>query len=163
MPEVELLPCHAKAEASPGTPLVKVVQQAGADLELPCGGDGSCGRCIVRVSGGAVESESRGRIPASALASGYVLACRTRIGTDPVTIELPDKATGSGQFADDEARGLVDPALLPQADDIAPLVRKHLLRVAPPQLEDGLSDLDRLLAADREQEGRVSDHPSLIT
>jgi uncharacterized 2Fe-2S/4Fe-4S cluster protein (DUF4445 family) len=147
LPAVEFLPDQKTFEAPPGTPLVKVAQQAGVDIELPCGGDGSCGRCIVRASGGAVETESLGRIPSSALASGYVLACRTRICADTVTVELPDKVQANGQFADNEARALVDPALMPKADDIDPLVRKLYLKVAPPQLEDGLSDIDRLLAA----------------
>jgi uncharacterized 2Fe-2S/4Fe-4S cluster protein (DUF4445 family) len=153
MPTVEFLPDHATFEAPTGTPLVKVAQQAGVDIELPCGGDGSCGRCIVRATGGEVETESLGRIPSSALSSGYVLACRTRIGGDAVTVELPDRASTDGQFADTEARSLVDPALMPKADDIEPLVCKFYLRVPPPRLEDGLSDIDRLLAALRRERG----------
>ena len=147
MPTVEFLPDHISFEAPPGTPLVKVAQQAGVDIELPCGGDGSCGRCIVRATGGEVETESLGRVPSAALSSGYVLACRTRIGSDAVTVELPERAPADGQFADTEARSLVDPALMPKTDDIDPLVRKLLLRVPPARLEDGLSDLDRLQAA----------------
>ena len=147
MPTVEFLPDHTTFEAPPGTPLVKVAQLAGVDIELPCGGDGSCGRCIVRATGGEVETESLGRIPSSALSSGYVLACRTRVGSEAVTVELPDRAPTDGQFADTEARSLVDPALMPSVDDVDPLVRKLHLRVLPAQLEDGLSDIDRLLAA----------------
>jgi uncharacterized 2Fe-2S/4Fe-4S cluster protein (DUF4445 family) len=145
VPTVEFLPAHTTLEAPDGTPLVKVAQQAGVDIELPCGGDGSCGRCIVRATGGEVETESLGRIPSSALSSGYVLACRTRIGDEAVTVELPDRTKADGQFADGEARSLVDPSLMPKEDDIAPLARKLLLRVPAPRLEDGLSDMDRLL------------------
>ncbi len=147
MPNVEFLPDHTTYEAPTGTPLVKVAQQAGVDIELPCGGDGSCGRCIVRTTGGEVETESLGRIPSSALSSGYVLACRSRVGDEDVTVELPDRTKAEGQFADDEARSLVDPSLMPTADEIEPLVRKLLLRVPPPRLEDGLSDIDRLQAS----------------
>ena len=153
MPTVEFLPDHTTFEAPPGTPLVKVAQLAGVDIELPCGGDGSCGRCIVRATGGEVETESLGRIPSSALSSGYVLACRTRIGRDAVTVQLPDRAPTDGQFADTEARSLVDPVLMPTADDVDPLVRKLCLRVPAPQLEDGLSDIDRLLATLRRERG----------
>jgi uncharacterized 2Fe-2S/4Fe-4S cluster protein (DUF4445 family) len=147
VPTVEFLPDHTTFEAPSGTPLVKVAQLAGVDIELPCGGEGSCGRCIVRATGGEVQTESLGRIPSSALSSGYVLACRTRVGDEAVTIELPARATTDGQFADAEARSLVDPALMPKADDIDPLVRKLHLRVPPARLEDGLGDVDRLLAA----------------
>ncbi len=149
MPTIDFLPAHKSIEASSGTPLVTVARQAGVEIELPCGGDGSCGRCIVRASGGEVESESLGRIPSSAVSSGYVLACRTRICDDAVIVELPEKTDAQGQFADHEARSLVDPELMPKADDIAPLVQKWLLRTQPPRLDDGLSDVDRLAEAIR--------------
>ncbi len=72
MPAVEFIPDQKTFEVPPGAPLVKVAQQAGVDVELPCGGDGSCGRCVVRTSGGAVETESLGRIPASATAALFL-------------------------------------------------------------------------------------------
>jgi uncharacterized 2Fe-2S/4Fe-4S cluster protein (DUF4445 family) len=149
MPTVEFLPTHVTVEASPGTPLVSAARRAGVDLELPCGGDGSCGRCIVRTSGGEVETESVGRIPPSAVSSGYVLACRTRICDSAVTVELPVRTEARGRFNDQEARSLVDPALMPTADDLDPLVEKWSVRVPPARLEDGLSDIDRLAAAIR--------------
>lgn len=150
MPTIEFLPAHTEVEAPPGTPLVAAARTAGIDLELPCGGDGSCGRCIVRTTGGEVLTESRGRVPASAVASGYVLACQTRVHDGAITVELPDRARADGQFADDEeARLLVDTTLLPRADDLEALVEKWSLRVAPPHLEDGLSDVDRLTASIR--------------
>ena len=149
MPTIEFLPAHKSIETSSGTPLVTVARQAGVEIDLPCGGDGSCGRCIVRASGGEVETESLGRIPSSAESSGYVLACRTRICDDAVTVELPEKPDAQGQFADHEARSLVDPELMPKADDIAPLVQKWLLRTQPPRLDDGRSDVDRLAEAIR--------------
>jgi uncharacterized 2Fe-2S/4Fe-4S cluster protein (DUF4445 family) len=153
MPTVEFLPGRATVEAAPGTPLVSAARAAGVDLELPCGGDGSCGRCIVRTTGGEVRTESRGRIPASAAASGYVLACQTRVHGGAVTVELPTPARADGQFADDEARLLVDPALLPRADDLEPLVEKWSLQVPAPGLEDGLSDVDRLTSSIRRARG----------
>ncbi len=149
MPTIEFLPAHKSVEAPSDTPLVTVARQASVEIELPCGGDGSCGRCIVRVTGGEVETESLGRIPSSAVSSGYVLACRTRISDDSVTVELPERTDAQGQFADHEARSLVDPELMPKADDIAPLVQKWLLRTQPPRLDDGRSDVDRLAEAIR--------------
>ncbi len=147
MPTIEFLPAGKSVEASSGTPLVAAARQAGVEIDLPCGGDGSCGRCIVRVSGGEVDTASLGRIPSAASSSGYVLACRTRIRDQGVTVELPARADANGQFADSEARSLVDPDLLPTTDDIAPLVQKRLLRAEPPRLDDGRSDIDRLAEA----------------
>jgi len=149
MPTVEFLPARASLEAQPGSPLVAVARRAGIELELPCGGDGSCGRCVVRTSGGGVDTEERGRIPRAAVAAGYVLACQTRVGDQPVTVELPDTIKSEGQFADQGAHSLVDPQLLPTAHDIDPLVKKISLKVTPPELEDGLSDVDRVAASIR--------------
>jgi uncharacterized 2Fe-2S/4Fe-4S cluster protein (DUF4445 family) len=76
-----------------------------------------------------------------------VLACRTRIRDRAVIVEVPERADVPGQFADSEARSLVAPDLLPKTDDITPLVVKRLLRVEPPRLDGGRSDVDRLAAA----------------
>jgi uncharacterized 2Fe-2S/4Fe-4S cluster protein (DUF4445 family) len=76
-----------------------------------------------------------------------------------VTIELPSLAPSSGQFADAEARSLVNPALIPKTDDLDPLVGKEFLRVPLPQLEDGFSDVDRLIATLRR--GHVNEEVSL--
>lgn len=149
MPIIEFLPARKSVDASSGTPLVTAARQAGVEIDLPCGGDGSCGRCIVRATGGEVDTASLGKIPSSAVRSGYVLACRTRIRDGAVTVELPERIDVRGQFADSEARSLVDPELLPKADDIAPLVQKRLLRPQPPRLDDGRSDVDRLAEAIR--------------
>jgi len=150
MPTIEFLPADKRVEAAHGTPLVTVARQAGIEIDLPCGGDGSCGRCVVRAKGGGVETASLGRIPSAAVASGYVLACRTRIQDDPVTIELPEKTESRGQFADQDEPSLIDPGLLPTKDEIAPLAQKWFLKTKPPQLDDGRSDVDRITQAIRD-------------
>ena len=58
MPTIEFLPADKRVEATHGTPLVTVARQAGVEIDLPCGGDGSCGRCVVRTKGGGVETAS---------------------------------------------------------------------------------------------------------
>jgi len=150
MPTIKFLPADKRVEAAHGTPLVTVARQAGVEIDLPCGGDGSCGRCVVRTKGGGVETASLGRIPSAAVASGYVLACRTRIQDDPVTIELPEKTESRGQFADQDEPSLIDPGLLPTKDEIAPLAQKWFLKTKPPQLDDGRSDVDRITQAIRD-------------
>jgi uncharacterized 2Fe-2S/4Fe-4S cluster protein (DUF4445 family) len=143
MPTIEFLPAGKHVEVPRGTELLDAAREAGVSIELPCAGEGTCGRCIVRVTG-EVSSESEGRLPEQAIEDGYVLACSARVLDHSLTVEVPVRPEVRGQFADDEASSLVDAALLPTADDIEPVVGKRMLRVAPPRLEDGLSDLDRL-------------------
>jgi uncharacterized 2Fe-2S/4Fe-4S cluster protein (DUF4445 family) len=154
MPKIELLPSGQVIELPHGLNVLEATREAGLDLEAPCGGDGTCGRCIVRLVHGEVQGDSVGRLPAPALAAGYVLACRTRLLSSPVVVEIPEhEAEEEGQFADSETPHLVDPELLPRAQDLSPLAAKSTLRVPAAQLEDGLSDLDRVTRALREQCG----------
>jgi uncharacterized 2Fe-2S/4Fe-4S cluster protein (DUF4445 family) len=135
-------------EAAAGLDLLEATRRAGVEVETPCGGEGTCGRCFVRVLEGDVASDSVGRLPAPALAAGYVLGCRTRLVSPRVIIEVPEHLKPhEGQFAEDDAERLVDPELLPTPEELSPLVRKAAIRVPAPQLEDGLSDLDRLSRA----------------
>jgi uncharacterized 2Fe-2S/4Fe-4S cluster protein (DUF4445 family) len=147
MPTVEFQPSGRNVEVSRGTELLEAAGAAGVSIELPCAGEGSCGRCLVRVTGD-VESQSTGRLPETAIEEGYVLACTATVLDTPLTVELPEPSSAArGQFAEDDAHRLVDDALMPSAEDIDPVVAKWALQVPPPQLEDGLADLDRVTAA----------------
>jgi uncharacterized 2Fe-2S/4Fe-4S cluster protein (DUF4445 family) len=129
-----------------GTPLLDAACQAGIEIDAPCGGKGSCGKCIVRIESGNVNTDSLGILPETAVKEGYVLTCRTRVLDSTLTVEVPELVghTG-GKFVDDEdAEWLVHSELLPKQEQIEPLVQKIYCTVPKPKLEDGLSDLDRL-------------------
>ncbi|MFC1610327.1 ASKHA domain-containing protein [Myxococcota bacterium] len=156
MPTIELLPSGKTIDVTTGTRLFDATHKAGVDIETPCGGVGTCGRCIVRVVEGDVESDSAGRLPGPALAEGYVLACLSQTTDSPVTVEVPEPTTPQqGQFADAETEQLIRPDLLPAKGDFDPLTSRALLDVPLPQLEDGLSDLDRLTRTLRADHGDV--------
>jgi uncharacterized 2Fe-2S/4Fe-4S cluster protein (DUF4445 family) len=145
MPFVTFLPSKRVAQAAAGADLLDVARAAGVEIEAPCGGKGSCGRCLVRVVGGSLVVGGAHRPPPQAAAEGYVLACQARVGDGPVSVEIPEVAAGgAGQFADGDETTLVRGELLPRTSDYDPLAVKWYLDVPPPQLGDGLSDLDRL-------------------
>lgn len=58
-------------------------------IEFPCGGDGICGKCKVRLLKGNLEINDiqREYFTAKELADGWRLACQCRV-TEPVTLEL---------------------------------------------------------------------------
>jgi uncharacterized 2Fe-2S/4Fe-4S cluster protein (DUF4445 family) len=156
MPVVEFLPSHETVDVAPGTELLDALRAAGLEVDASCGGKGTCGKCIVRIVAGRADSDSVGMLPAASLADGYVLACRTRVLADPVTIEIPQRlAAETGKFSDTDETHLVHQELLPTEADLDPLAVKWLLAVAPPQLESGLSDLDRLVRAVRKDWGKL--------
>jgi uncharacterized 2Fe-2S/4Fe-4S cluster protein (DUF4445 family) len=148
MPRIEFRPAGKAAQVPPQTELFEAARQAGVTIESPCGGEGTCGRCIVRVTRGEVDSRSLGLLPPAAVADGYVLACSTRVLQDDVVVEVPEPALfAGGQFAPENEVHLVRRELLPKNWEFDPLAVKWLLQVAPARLEDGLSDLDRLTHA----------------
>ncbi len=129
----------------PGTELLEAIRQAGIDLDASCGGQGTCGACLVRVVAGRVEPSASP--PVGDLDSGYVQACTTRVLDARVTVEVPEQAgREDGRLIGEDAERLLLEDLLPGGWDLDPLAAKRLLRVPPARLQDGLSDLDRVEA-----------------
>ena len=148
MPKVEFHPSRKTIEVPAQTRLLDAARQAGVEIVSPCGGDGACGQCMVKITGGEVDSRSGGTLPDAAVAEGYVLACSTQVLSEDVTVEVPDRPPlEGGQFAPEYETHLVRRELLPRQWEFDPLAVKWLLQVEEPRLESGLSDLDRLTRA----------------
>ncbi|MBD3243663.1 MAG: DUF4445 domain-containing protein, partial [Chitinivibrionales bacterium] len=161
MPIITFTPAEARTSADPGDNLLDIARKAGVMIETPCGGQGTCGRCTVRVVTGALKAGDGGSLTRSEIDQGYVLACRATVGEHDVTIEVPGEraAAGGGQFAEshgEESR--IPREYLPQT--LAPLCRTKTVEVAPAALEDGFSDADRLACALRGDEAE-SPQPTL--
>src|ERR1017187_5785300 len=155
VPKVEFHPSGQTVQVAPQTRLLDAARQAGGDIESPCGGEGTCGKCLLRVTRGEVDSRSLGTLPDAAVAEEYVLACATRVLGEDLTVEVPDQAAREGgQFASENEAHLVRQELLPRQWEFDPLAVKWLVQVEPPQLESGLSDLDRLTRAIQHDWGR---------
>jgi uncharacterized 2Fe-2S/4Fe-4S cluster protein (DUF4445 family) len=149
MPIITFKPSGKTIDVPPGTELLDAARKADIEIESPCGGKGTCGKCIVRIISGSVDSDSLGLLSASAVEKGFALACKTKVLDAPVTVEIPEQiGKDGGQFIDEtEDTCLVREDLLPEPWQPDPLTRKFTLEVPKPQLEDGLSDLDRLTRA----------------
>lgn len=78
-----------------GTPLIEAARRAGMMLHSSCGGNGTCGRCRVRIRSGDMQSptaEEQQQLAAADLADGYRLACQVRIAGDTaVGIPFPSR------------------------------------------------------------------------
>ncbi|MFA5058466.1 MAG: 2Fe-2S iron-sulfur cluster-binding protein, partial [Opitutaceae bacterium] len=148
MPKVEFRPSQRAIPVPPQTVLLDAARQAGVEIESSCGGEGTCGQCLVRVVKGEVDSRSLGTLPQAAIAEGYVLACATHIRQEDLIVEVPPQAElKGGKFASENEPHLVRQELLPKQWEFDPLAVKWRLAVAPPRLESGVSDLDRLTQA----------------
>ena len=67
--------------------LAEQLAAAGYPLDLRCGGNGTCGRCRVRLRSGEWETDGR---PVSVPAE--VNACRTRLAGPEGEVEIPERS-----------------------------------------------------------------------
>jgi len=124
----------------PGSVVLEAAARAGIVVETPCGGRGTCGKCRVVVRDGCSEPTEAERqlLSADELAAGQRLACQTRLLADTVVV-VPE----SSRFG--EQRILTEGEGGPR--ELAPAVRKRVLRPEAAALERPVADSDRVRAA----------------
>ncbi|MBD3320740.1 MAG: DUF4445 domain-containing protein [Chitinivibrionales bacterium] len=146
MPSIQFFPANITITCGPGTDLLDAARKAGVAIDAPCGGNGTCGKCRVRVRSGTVKSISVGGMPFDAPEGTVVLACRSRLGDNDAAVEIPKQHTDTGgKFAGSCEQA--DQAVTIGPGHVSPLVETRATRVARPEKEDGLSDWDRLCNA----------------
>jgi len=134
-----------------GTLLSEAARLAGIELGQPCGGQGRCGRCTVQVTSGAVRRRSTLRLSDEDIANGFALACQSVVEGDiAVTIPPQEKIerrlTTDRTVADVEVPVGYDPSLHQS-------IRRVVLRMEPPDLDDQTDDWSRVQTALRQQAG----------
>ncbi len=112
----------ARIEAGVGETLLQAAQRAGVFVDAPCGGNGVCGKCRVKVLSGEVSTDGK---------DGWLLACRAEPLSD-VKILVPNS---------DEIR-TAEAAMREFAPENG--FEVHSLRIAGPSLDDTMPDNERL-------------------
>jgi uncharacterized 2Fe-2S/4Fe-4S cluster protein (DUF4445 family) len=124
----------------PGTNLLRALVEMGSEIEAPCGGTGTCGKCRVRVSGAVSDptQEERALLDPDELRAGMRLACQTSI-------------YGSCRVAPPDTHALTAPTILTEGrrQEVAlqPNVREFGVTVPPPALDRNPADFEELLGA----------------
>ena len=78
--------------ASPNITLLEAARSANVAIDAPCSGNGSCGKCRVKILSGEVESYPSSHISEEEYAAGWRLSCASKVIGD-VTVEVPDIAS----------------------------------------------------------------------
>jgi uncharacterized 2Fe-2S/4Fe-4S cluster protein (DUF4445 family) len=138
---VQLLPADREAQVPAGTLLSEAAQKAGVDIQMPCGGQGRCGRCAVIVEEGPVRRLSTGRLARDDVASGYALACQTTVEGDVLVTVPPQEKIERRLETSKRAKEVELPFDYSLQDQ--PL-RKFIVTLDPPSLEDQMDDWSRL-------------------
>ncbi|MBI2304024.1 MAG: DUF4445 domain-containing protein [Chloroflexi bacterium] len=149
MVKVTFLPSLATTAVPVGTLLVDAAAEAGVPLEMPCGGQGRCGRCQVKVEGKVSRRENLHLTPQQ-IKEGWVLACVARVMGD-ASVTIPSRREQEKVIIESAASRKAA-ALRPEWP-IHPIVRQIYLELPHPTLEDNASDLERLRRVLTQQEG----------
>jgi len=136
--QVDFEPLGRRLRVGRGISVLTAAQQAGVGLASICGGQGTCGRCKVRVLEGQLSplSETEGeRLNPGEIANGYRLACQAEILSD-LKLHIPPQSLTAAQRIQVEGQELTVP--------VVPVVVGCDVRLPPPTLEDIRSDVDRV-------------------
>ncbi|NPV07116.1 MAG: DUF4445 domain-containing protein [Anaerolineae bacterium] len=136
-------PSGKVVEVEAGTRVSDAAAEAGVRLNLPCGGQGRCGRCLVLVEHGEISRRPSAKLPPALEQRGYALGCQALVKGDAV-IFVPEQEEMERVLV---PTGAVSEKVARPADFIVPAdpaVRRCYLELVPPSLEDNTADLDRL-------------------
>lgn len=144
MPIVRFLPSNNEATVEPGVLISEAAILAGVEnLHLPCGGKGTCGRCLVEVVEGDVEHSGGSHLDKALAEKKLVMACRTRV-TGDITVRIA-KGHEASIRAMGDSRILIGEEYLPDEGALTPLYRAVHLNVPPASIEEHYSDWQRLV------------------
>jgi uncharacterized 2Fe-2S/4Fe-4S cluster protein (DUF4445 family) len=139
MPHVTFLPGYQKVHVPRNATILEAAQRAGLHMNVVCGGQGKCGKCVVYVKSGKVAFDRKKFalfFTEDEFNAGACLACQTHVKSD-VRVELPPSSLVQEQKILIETRVSEIPFL--------PSVWKYALEMNPPNLSDTTPDLTRVL------------------
>lgn len=161
--KILFLPDNKLIEIDKGKTILSAAISAGIHINSSCGGDGVCGRCKIILKKGQAASLPTGRITADERKRGYYLSCLTVAQSD-IEVEIPKESRlDSESISQEDAYILRLKGVYSESVDIdkgesilgedifihSPLATKLYLELPKPNLEDKISDLERIYRAVR--------------
>ncbi|MBN1317578.1 MAG: DUF4445 domain-containing protein [Anaerolineales bacterium] len=151
---VDFEPIGCRVVCESGDTILDSALKSGIELVAVCGGEGTCGQCLVRIIDGPVSdhtSSEREMLDLKQIEEDYRLACQTCILGD-VKVDLPLASRSVEQRLQ----------LLGEENyaTFAPVVHEHLVTLAAPTVYDPRSDLTLLRTA-LNRPSKFADHRAL--
>lgn len=152
--KVDFYPDNKSAEVEKGSTVLKAAHLAGAHINASCGGIGTCGQCKIFIEKGEYQTKRSEKLTEEEWEKGYRLACQTTVEGDLV-IKIPpesklDRTVLKRKEKDKEATqfGLTAKKLtIEEVFDSTPYVVKKYLELTRPNIENNMSDLQRIIQA----------------
>ena len=147
--------------ASVGETLLEAAKRANLAMDAPCGGNGTCGKCRVKLLAGTVQSEPDRHISPAEFAEGQRLAC-TSILVQDIAVQVSGMALAYRDRIKVSGKGVV------RERNIFRSVQKELkamglekdsglelitIELKPPALDDAAADRERLFRKISERTG----------
>jgi uncharacterized 2Fe-2S/4Fe-4S cluster protein (DUF4445 family) len=145
MPSITFQPSGKTIEVPQGTDLLEAARQAHVEIDAPCGGKGTCGKCLISVvSGVGTYRQQLGPLDDDD-AAGFVQACTTYVGNNAMVVMVPQQSGYlGGKFAEEFSD---NPGEIPGFSISSPadsLTKKICITVAQPDAEHWATDIERL-------------------
>ncbi len=147
--EIKIL--NGKTISSGGESLYKSLRDNGVYLVASCGGKGVCGKCRVKALEGRIRVQSTGKLLKKDIEENTVLACQTFPEGD-VLIDIPEdsKLIIGDKIAVSKTKDLLQ-YLYTVDRQLTPAIRRVVLKLTPPSIQDNTGDLERLKRALQEK------------
>ncbi len=148
-------------ECNNGDNLLETARRANVAIDAPCSGNGSCGKCRVKLVEGEVESMKSRHISEEEYAAGWRLSCISKVKGD-VTVFVPDIASAyQSRMKTADLSSPKEVAIFEECQQqlkesgisFANQYRAFVLTMAEPTLEDTMPDVERLTWAIQEASG----------
>ena len=122
-----------------GTTILNAAKKCGFKINIPCGGNGTCGKCRMRISSGSTEITQSDKtfFNGSELARGWRLACKAVVNGD-IVVDVPQSSLV------DSHHQIVTSIGRRQKVELCPPVKKMYVQLPEAGLEDSRSDLTRV-------------------
>ncbi|MDD5196797.1 MAG: ASKHA domain-containing protein [Candidatus Omnitrophota bacterium] len=156
--KVTFYPDNKAVEVAKDATILSAAISCGVYIKSDCGGDGVCGRCKVILKKGKVLTQSTGIIDAQERKHNIYLACLTTVHSDlevevPVESRMEMHSGFQGIYSASEEVESREAVLSDKIFKHSPLATKLYLELPRPDLNDSLSDLDRLFRGIRKAQG----------
>ena len=151
-------------ECNAGDNLLELARRANVAIDAPCSGNGSCGKCRVRLLEGDLDTIRSRHISDEEYKEGWRLSCNSRVVGD-CTVLVPDIA--SAYQSRMKTADLSSPKEIAIFEDAQAALKASgivfdnnfmalPLEMTPPSADDTMPDIERLTWAIRERLGDVA-------
>ncbi|MBI5190189.1 MAG: DUF4445 domain-containing protein [Nitrospirae bacterium] len=144
--KITFFPNRKTVTAPDNQTVLKAAGGAGIHINATCGGKGNCGKCRVVIKEGAVKHKETGLLSEKDMAEGVRLACMSIPASD-LTVEIPlgSQMRRGGKIATGSKLGELQKMVAKTCEgEPRPLTRKVFLKLPHPNLDDNISDVERL-------------------